>query len=257
VSDDSRVGDRKTISSLRIRLKYPDTETFIQKYSSNISRGGIFISSKSPKPVGTKLRFEFLLTDDASTSLIRGEGQVIWVREQDKPGMGLKFLQIDPDSQAIVNRALAYRAKMEQPAPEPRWPEEHSDPSEVSKLSFPRWTNDTDAIKLDPPPPDPEPQPRPARKSVPPPIPSAAKKPAPGAVLPVKVEAPPVDMSALDALIREAGLDDAQVQRALDRPLPKGDFDEELEALRAPLEPPTADIAEALIAIESYFLKRA
>ena len=34
---------------MRIRLKYPDLETFIQKYAVNISRGGIFIATKQPK----------------------------------------------------------------------------------------------------------------------------------------------------------------------------------------------------------------
>jgi uncharacterized protein (TIGR02266 family) len=100
---------------MRIKLKYPDVDTFIQKYAVNISRGGIFIATKTPKPVGTLLRFEFLLANAEGTAVIRGEGQVQWTREYDataptKPhGMGVKFTKLDGESQAIVERALAYR----------------------------------------------------------------------------------------------------------------------------------------------------
>ena len=101
---------------MRIKLKYPDVETFIQKYAVNISRGGIFIATKQPKAVGTFVRFEFLLSDAGQSSIIRGEGQVQWTKEFDaahpaKPhGMGVKFSRLDADSQALIDRALRWRA---------------------------------------------------------------------------------------------------------------------------------------------------
>jgi uncharacterized protein (TIGR02266 family) len=118
---------------MRIKLKYPDVETFIQKYAVNISRGGIFIATKTPKPVGTPLKFEFVIAaGDAGLSVIRGEGQVLWTREFDPAqpskahGMGVKFTRLDADSQAIVDRALAFRAALQQPVEERR--EEPSGP---------------------------------------------------------------------------------------------------------------------------------
>src|SRR5262245_43126320 len=99
---------------MRIKLKYPDLETFIQKYAVNISRGGIFIATKTPKPVGTQLKFEFLLA--GGENVIRGEGQVLWTREFDpnQPtkahGMGVKFTRLDGESQGVIDRALAFRA---------------------------------------------------------------------------------------------------------------------------------------------------
>src|SRR3954470_8808385 len=102
---------------MRIKLKSPDVETFIQKYAVNISRGGIFVATKQPKAVGTALRFEFLLANsDAGESIIRGEGQVQWTREFDptqpqKPhGMGIRFTKLDVESQALIERALRWRA---------------------------------------------------------------------------------------------------------------------------------------------------
>ena len=102
---------------MRIKLKYPDVETFIQKYAVNISRGGIFIATKQPKPVGTFVRFEFLLSDAGATSIIRGEGQVQWTKDFDPKnpakahGMGVKFTRLDADSQGVIDRALRWRAE--------------------------------------------------------------------------------------------------------------------------------------------------
>jgi uncharacterized protein (TIGR02266 family) len=102
---------------MRIKLKYPDVETFIQKYAVNISRGGIFIATKQPKPVGTYVKFEFLLSNTETQSIIRGEGQVQWTKEFDaknpgKPhGMGVKFLRLDSESQQVIDRALRWRAE--------------------------------------------------------------------------------------------------------------------------------------------------
>ena len=102
---------------MRIKLKYPDVETFIQKYAVNISRGGIFIATKNPKPVGTFVKFEFLLSDATTTSIIRGEGQVQWTKEFDAAapnkahGMGVKFSRLDSESQGVIDRALRWRAE--------------------------------------------------------------------------------------------------------------------------------------------------
>lgn len=100
-------------AAMRIKLKYPDVETFIERYSVNISRGGVFIATRTPKPVGTVLRFEFQLA--SAETLIRGEGQVVWVKafDPDNPrrvhGMGVRFTRLDPESRAMVDRALAWR----------------------------------------------------------------------------------------------------------------------------------------------------
>lgn len=100
---------------MRIKLRYPDVDTFVQKYAVNVSRGGIFIATRQPKPIGTFLRFEFLLAD--ATSIIRGEGQVQWTKEVDPEhparahGMGIKFTRLDRKSQALIDRVLQWRTE--------------------------------------------------------------------------------------------------------------------------------------------------
>jgi len=111
-SSDQREGERVP-TFLRVRLKFADVDAFIEKYSTNVSLGGIFIQSRSPKPPGTVLRFEMAL--QSGEPLIRGEGQVTWVKEFDpntpgQPfGMGVRFTQLDPRSRSIVERAVAHR----------------------------------------------------------------------------------------------------------------------------------------------------
>ena len=100
--------DKRTLLSLKIRYKSATLEDFIERYSSDISRGGVFIKAKKPLAVGTLLKFEFILQDQST--LIHGVGRVVWRREgaesdPDNPsGMGIKFIKMDPESRSIVQR---------------------------------------------------------------------------------------------------------------------------------------------------------
>ncbi len=100
--------DKRTLLSLKIRYKSASLEDFIERYSSDISRGGVFIKAKKPLAVGTLLKFEFILQDQST--LIHGVGRVVWRREgegtdPDNPsGMGIKFIKMDPESRSVVQR---------------------------------------------------------------------------------------------------------------------------------------------------------
>ncbi|MEM8607992.1 MAG: TIGR02266 family protein [Myxococcota bacterium] len=100
--------DKRTLLSLKIRYKSATLEDFIERYSGDISQGGVFIKAKKPLDVGTLLKFEFLLQDQSS--LIHGVGRVVWRREPgeataDSPaGMGIKFIKMDPESRSLVQR---------------------------------------------------------------------------------------------------------------------------------------------------------
>ena len=47
--------------TLKIKFKSSSLEQFIERYSVDVSKSGIFIRTKEPLAVGTQLRFEFLL----------------------------------------------------------------------------------------------------------------------------------------------------------------------------------------------------
>jgi uncharacterized protein (TIGR02266 family) len=100
--------DRRTLLSLKIRYKSATLEDFIERYSMDISRGGVFIKAKKPLAVGTLLKFEFMLQDQST--LIHGVGRVVWRRDEaeadahNPAGMGIKFIKMDPESRAVVQR---------------------------------------------------------------------------------------------------------------------------------------------------------
>ena len=100
---------------VRIQLRYPDEGIFIQRFAPNVTRGGIFLASRTPHPVGVVIAFEVALTQ--GPPLLHGTGKVTWVRDYnpDEPqrahGMGVQFLQIAQDSKPMLERLLAYKAQ--------------------------------------------------------------------------------------------------------------------------------------------------
>lgn len=97
---DGRQSDRLTINK-----EFESFDAFIHEYVTNISKTGVFIKSKSPLPVGTKVNLRFtLIMDDIET--IEGTGEVVRV-EQQPPGMGIVFEELATESQALITRLVA------------------------------------------------------------------------------------------------------------------------------------------------------
>jgi uncharacterized protein (TIGR02266 family) len=102
---------------LRIRLPYATAEEFIEKYGSNVARGGLFIATRSPKPEGTGLAFELVLAEGGR--LLRGEGLVVRTQtEGPRAGMTVRFVRLDAFSKALIDRIVSRRNPGTPPAPE-------------------------------------------------------------------------------------------------------------------------------------------
>ncbi len=113
--------DKRAPVSLKVRFKSATFDEFVEHYSSDISRGGIFIKSKKPLSVGTLLKFEFQLKDESR--LIHGVGRVVWRREPPSDGqgpasmmpdgaiagMGIKFIKMDAESRSLVQKIVQSR----------------------------------------------------------------------------------------------------------------------------------------------------
>ncbi|HSP81829.1 MAG TPA: TIGR02266 family protein, partial [Myxococcaceae bacterium] len=95
---------------LRLRLPYATEEEFIEKYGSNVARGGLFIATRSPKPEGTGLAFELVLANGAR--LLRGEGMVVKAQGEGaaRPGMTVRFTRLDASSKALIDRIVSRRS---------------------------------------------------------------------------------------------------------------------------------------------------
>ncbi|MBK9070868.1 MAG: TIGR02266 family protein [Myxococcales bacterium] len=109
---------RRAPVTLKIKFKSGSVDEFVQRYAGDISHGGIFIRTKTPLTVGTTLRFEFQLRD--ATSLMGGDGTVVWIRESDpnRPtavsGMGVRFDRLNDGSQLVLDRVLAHKGRPSQ-----------------------------------------------------------------------------------------------------------------------------------------------
>jgi uncharacterized protein (TIGR02266 family) len=99
---------------VRVRLRYAAFETFLEKFAPNVTRGGVFLASRAPRPVGEVFAFEVLL--EGGEVALAGDGKVTWIKAFDpafpqRPhGMGVQFLRLDAPSRDAVNRMLARKA---------------------------------------------------------------------------------------------------------------------------------------------------
>lgn len=109
------------ISAIRARLRFNSIDEFIDGYARYISPGGIFIpmAEKKLKPLGTTVRFQFLLHDD--TTALLGEGVVHQLHPPDPNAPGspvgilVKFTKLSQSSKQIVERIGAMKELSSQP----------------------------------------------------------------------------------------------------------------------------------------------
>jgi len=97
MSGDDQDDDRRRVQRTPIELKveYKRLNTFFADYTKNISRGGSFIATEKPLPVGTE--FVFALGVPGFSAPLRLRGKVIWVTpaveatKANPAGMGIEF----------------------------------------------------------------------------------------------------------------------------------------------------------------------
>jgi PilZ domain len=103
-SDPPRKHDRVTINK-----EFESYEAFISEYVTNISQSGVFVRSKAPLPIGTKVNLRFtVIMDDIET--IEGIGEVVRVHD-DPPGMGVVFTELSSYSQGLIEKLLTNQAQ--------------------------------------------------------------------------------------------------------------------------------------------------
>lgn len=100
------------ILTLRVTVRAPDLQAFIERYSKHIDGDRIFIFTKNPQPVGTRVQFTLQLA--SGEQLIHGKGTVTRVQEDrgdrhHPPGMELVYVPLGDRSQTLVDFLLATR----------------------------------------------------------------------------------------------------------------------------------------------------
>jgi hypothetical protein len=102
---DARREERVTINK-----EFESYDAFINEYVTNISRTGVFVRSKTPLPVGTKVNLRFtVIMDDIET--IEGVGAVVRVHD-DPSGMGVVFTELSTYSKGLIDKLLTNQGRV-------------------------------------------------------------------------------------------------------------------------------------------------
>ena len=98
---------------IELKVEYERLNAFFADYTKNISRGGTFIQTRRPLPVGTE--FLFLLYIPTLDKPLEIRGQVKWIVEpgRDSPatdgaplGMGIRFVYAGEDERRQVEHLV-------------------------------------------------------------------------------------------------------------------------------------------------------
>lgn len=112
MAEDDDPSERRTESRRPIELKveYKRLNTFFADYTKNISRGGTFIKTSRPLPIGTEFLFKLFVPGRVEPLTIHGEVQRILTANDELPdgeeGMAIKFVYREGDAQAEIARIV-------------------------------------------------------------------------------------------------------------------------------------------------------
>lgn len=98
------MSDERKDERVTINKEFESYDAFISEYVTNISRSGVFVRSKTPLAIGTKVNLRFtVIMDDIET--IEGVGEVVRVHD-DPPGMGVVFTELGSYSKSLIEKLL-------------------------------------------------------------------------------------------------------------------------------------------------------
>ena len=98
--------EKRIHERVAVNKEFADVDSFVEEYVMNVSKGGVFVRSKDPQPVGTEVELRFtILTDDFY--LIEGKGKVVRVDAgSEHSGMGIVFTELSPESTALLDSLI-------------------------------------------------------------------------------------------------------------------------------------------------------
>lgn len=85
-------------AAIELKVEYQKLNGFFSDYTKNISKGGTFIKTLKPLPIGTEFVFKLFVPFSEEPFELRGE--VAWINteahkehpERDEAGMGISFI---------------------------------------------------------------------------------------------------------------------------------------------------------------------
>ena len=106
-----------TRAPIKLRVDYERMNSFFADYTKNISKGGTFIKTARPLPIGTP--FAFSLSVPALSEPVQLKGEVTWVmtpevagKKGEDAGMGIRFI-FEEESARVEFETLVERMMVE------------------------------------------------------------------------------------------------------------------------------------------------
>ena len=97
----------ETRRPIELKVEYKRLNTFFADYTKNISRGGTFIKTSRPLPVGTEFLFKLFVPGRGEPLTIHGEVQrIIDATDAEEPGMAIRFVYREGDGQVEIARIV-------------------------------------------------------------------------------------------------------------------------------------------------------
>ncbi len=102
----------RTPLNVLVQFRFDSFDDFLAEYSVNVSPGGIFIRTDTPREEGAVIYLQFALKD--GSKLIEGMGRVVRVNPPGDPkrpaGMGIEFTNFDEESMTLIEEICAQRS---------------------------------------------------------------------------------------------------------------------------------------------------
>ncbi len=97
-----------------LEVRYRNAGQFLVSYCTNLSRGGLFVSTAEPEPVGTELVLSLRVPGRALPVTLKAV--VRWMREQESEdgpaGMGLSFADVDAVLGDHIDKLVTHAAPL-------------------------------------------------------------------------------------------------------------------------------------------------
>ncbi|HZZ82996.1 MAG TPA: TIGR02266 family protein [Anaeromyxobacteraceae bacterium] len=111
---DEKRREPRVAVGLSIKLSYGTLDDLVERQAVNISRGGLFIRTRDPKPVGTPVTL--LVEVEGGARQIRAKGVVTRTQTLSAPGepprdpgMGVRLVEVDPAGQTLIDEIVSAR----------------------------------------------------------------------------------------------------------------------------------------------------
>ncbi|HEY5934873.1 MAG TPA: hypothetical protein VIU61_09565, partial [Kofleriaceae bacterium] len=98
---------------LRIKLRYDDLDTMVQRFAPNVGKSGLFLPTKAPQPMGTEVKFELRLNTDQVVLVGLGRVKSVQPFDELNPklafGNSIELMRVSPQGRDLIMKMLARR----------------------------------------------------------------------------------------------------------------------------------------------------